>query len=316
MNTLKEIATYLKQNNNYAIIVHKNPDGDCLGCAKALCLALRNMGKNAFVVLPNPHSPRHDFMWDKNLEVAQFAPECAVCVDVASISQMGTAYESHFQKLPASVCIDHHGTNDGFADLNYVDAKSAACGEIIFELLNELGSELNRSIAEALLVAIADDTGSFQYSNTSSATHMIVSELYKIIPNPEPIMRALYGTHTRQEIDTLREIVPSIEYHMGGKVCFMFADIEEIKSIGADPSNVDAWVGLPRSVKGVEVAAVFKILSESEVKVSFRSNDYVDVSELASKFGGGGHMRAAGATFFENAESAKEKIIKELEKLV
>ncbi|MBQ6894340.1 MAG: bifunctional oligoribonuclease/PAP phosphatase NrnA [Clostridia bacterium] len=316
MNSLKEIAVYLKQNNNYAVIVHKNPDGDCLGCAGALCLALRNMGKNASVVLPNPHSPRHDFIWDKNLEEAQFTPECAVCVDVASISQMGIAYDEHFKKLSASCCIDHHGTNEGFADFNYIDAKSAACGEIIYELLREMEAQITIPIAKFLLVAIADDTGSFQYSNTSSATHMIVSELYKIIPDPEPIMRALYGTHTKQEIDTLKEIVPSLEYHMDGKVCFMFANIEKIKSIGADPSNVDAWVGLPRSVKGVEVAAVFKILSDNEVKVSFRSNDYVDVSDLASKFGGGGHIRASGATFFESADSAKKKILQELKKLV
>ena len=92
--------------------------------------------------------------------------------------------------------------------------------------------------------------------------------------------------------------------------------IEKIKAMGADPSNVDAWVGLSRSVKGVEVAAVFKIHSPSEVKVSFRSNDYIDVAALAAKFGGGGHMRAAGATFYESVDSARQKILEELKKLV
>ena len=316
MNTLAQISAYLKQNNNYAIITHKNPDGDCLGCAKALCLALKNMGKNACVVLPNPQSPRHEFMWDNSLEEKSFTPQCALCVDVASISQMGNSFEETFQKLSESVCIDHHGTNNGFADLNYIDSKSAACGEIIYELLVEMGAQINEEIAKALLVAIADDTGSFQYSNTSAKTHEIVSQLYKIIPNPEPIMRALYGTHTIGEIDTLKEIIPSIEYHLEGKVCFMTANLEAIVNLGADPSNVDAWLGLPRSAVGVEVAAVFKIHSQNEVKVSFRSNDYVDVSALASKFGGGGHIRAAGATFFEDVNSAKEKILKELKKLV
>lgn len=316
MNKLKEIALYLKENNNYAIITHKNPDGDCLGCAKALCLALKGMGKNAFVVLPNPNSPRHDFMWDKSLEEKSFTPQCALCVDVASISQMGNSFEEAFQKLSKSVCIDHHGTNSGFADLNYIDSKSAACGEIIYELLKVMEIEITEEIAKALLVAIADDTGSFQYSNTSAKTHEIVSYLYKIISNPEPIMRALYGTHTKQEIDTLKEIIPSLEYFLDGKVCFMTANLDRIIKIGADPSNVDAWLGLPRSAKGVEVAAVFKIHSQNEVKVSFRSNDYVDVSALASKFGGGGHIRAAGATFFEGVDSAKQKILKELKKLV
>ena len=316
MNSLKEIADYLKNNNNYYIIVHKNPDGDCLGSAKALSLALKNLGKNAKVLLPNSASPRHEFMWSTQLEDGDFPCENAVCVDVASIGQMGELYETSFQKSPSSVCIDHHGTNSGYAHLNFVDAKSAATGEIIFELLELMNISISIPIAEALLVAIADDTGCFQYSNTSSKTHKIVSCLYEIIPNPEPIMRSLYGTHTLGEIEVLKLVAPSLEYHLDGRVCFMFADLEKVKTIGADPSNVDAWVGLPRSVKGIEVAAVFKIHSSSEVKVSFRSNDYVDVSALAAKFGGGGHVRAAGATFFESVMSAKEKILNELKKLV
>lgn len=316
MNSLEKIADYLKNNNNYHIIVHKNPDGDCLGSAKALCIALKNLGKNAKVVLPNPVSPRLCFMWDTELEKGDFPCDTAVCVDVASFGQMGDLYESVFKNAPHSLCIDHHGTNTGYADINCIDGESAAAGELIFELINLLGVDLSISMAESLLVSIADDTGSFQYSNTTPRTHMIASKLYEIIPEPEPVMRALYGTHTFGEIEVLKNIIPTLEYHLDGRVCMIFADLKQIEMLGADPSNVDAWVGLPRSVKGVEVAAVFKIHNDSEVKVSFRSNDYVDVSDLAAKFGGGGHMRAAGATFFESADSAKQKILEELKKLV
>lgn len=316
MNLPKQIADYLKKNDNYHIIVHKNPDGDCLGSAKALCIAIKSLGKNAKVILPNAVSPRLSFMWDEELETGDFACETVIAVDVASFGQMGDLYETVFKTAPHSICIDHHGTNEGYANINYVDALSAATGEMIYKIIECMEVELTVSMAEALLVSIADDTGSFQYSNTTVQTHLTAARLYEVIPEPEPIMRALYGTHTFEEIEVLKSVVTTMEYHFGGSVCMMFADIEKIKSMGADPSNVDAWVGLPRSVKGVEVAAVFKIHSDSEVKVSFRSNEYIDVANLASKFGGGGHMRAAGATFFENADSAKQKILEELKKLV
>ena len=316
MSSAKRIADYLLQNDNYHIIVHKNPDGDCLGSSKALCLALRSYGKNAKVILPNEVSPRLLFMWNEELETGDFPCECVVCTDVASIGQMGCLYEECFKDAPKSVCIDHHGTNEGYADINYIDATSAATGEMILEIIEHMEAELTEDIAKALLVSVADDTGSFQYSNTTVRTHLTAAKLYEVIPNPEPIMRALYGTHTLGEITTLKAVMPGMEFHLGGRVCMLFADIKEIEALGADRSNVDAWVGLPRSVEGVEVAAVFKILSENEVKVSLRSNDYVDVSLLAAKFGGGGHERAAGVTFMESADSAKKKLLEELVKLV
>lgn len=316
MTQAKIIADYLKKNNNYYIIGHKNPDGDCLGSAGALCRALRNTGKNAKVILPNPPSARLEFMWDTSFHDGDFKCDTAICVDVASFGQMGDLYEAYFKNSPASLCIDHHGTNSGYADINYISPQSAATGEMIFEIINCMDTEITVPMAESLLVSIADDTGSFQYSNTTSNTHLVASELYKIIPDPEPIMRALYGTHTSGEIEVLRAVLPTLEYHLNGKVCMMFADLGKIESMGIDTSSVDAWVGLPRSVTGVEVACIFKIHSSDEVKVSFRSNEYADVSSLAAKFGGGGHIRAAGATFFEDVMSAKEKILAELKKII
>lgn len=316
MNTVSEIARYLKGHDNFYIIVHKNPDGDCLGSAKALCLALRAMGKSAAVCLPNMAPSRLGFFWDEGLETKDFACETALCVDVASFGQMGGLYEEIYKSAPHSVCIDHHGTNEGYADMNLIDGKSAAAGEIVYDIIAELGCGMDAEIAEALLIAICEDTGCFQYSNTSSVTHAIASELYKFIPNPEPLMRALYGTHSKGEITALRAIIPSMEFYFGGKVCVITADIRELKSMGLEGSEVDAWLPLPRSVEGVEVALIFKIHSENELKLSLRSNDYVDVSMLASKFGGGGHIRASGVTFTEGIESAKAKVLSELEKLV
>ncbi len=316
MNTALEIAKYISNHDNFYIIVHKNPDGDCLGSAKALCLALKNMGKSAAVCLPNPLPARLEFFWNPALEARDFACDTALFVDVASFGQMGALYDEIYKSAPHSVCIDHHGTNSGYADLNYIDGKSAAAGELVYEVIRELGCGLNAEMAEALLIAISEDTGCFQYSNTSPKTHRIASELYEIIPNPEPLMRALYSTHTMGEMLALQAIMPSMEFHLGGKVCMVTADIRKLNAMGVEASNVDAWLGLPRSVEGVEAALIFKIHSDNELKLSLRSNDYVDVSALAAKFGGGGHARAAGVTFNEGIESAKAKVLAELKKLV
>lgn len=316
MHTLNQIADYLKEHNNYIIIPHRSPDGDCLGSSSALLLALRSLGKNARIALPSPIPGRLLFIWDESYEQGDFEPECAISVDVASDYMMLELFESTYKKAGFHICIDHHATNEGFGDMNYVAPDAAATGEIIYELICELGADMQKEIAERIFVAIADDTGGFQYSNTTAKTHRIVSELYGANINSDEIMRLLFATHTMAELNLLRFVASRMEFHFGGKVCSSFVDSEALDKSGAEMSNADAWISLTRSGEGVEVGLMFKVISDTETRVSLRSNSYVDVSAVAKKFGGGGHVRAAGVTFNEGYESAKEKLLNELEKLV
>jgi len=316
MNKLTEIADYLKENNNYAILPHKNPDGDCLGSSTALFLALKSIGKNVRIVLPSPVNERLSFLWDDSFSEGNFEVETVICIDVASFGMMGDMYEQIFTSAPARICIDHHGTNEGYAGLNYVDSSSAATGEIIFDLICLMGLKFDSDIAQRLLVAIADDTGCFQYSNTTFRTHEVASELYKHDIDSRSIMNRLYNFHKKSEIEILKILLRNIEYYCGGKVCMTHITHEDVVTCGGDFSQADAWISLMRSAENVEVGMLFKVHSESEVKVSLRSNEYVDVAEVAHTFGGGGHVRAAGVTFSENWNDAKSKLIKKLEKLV
>lgn len=316
MNTMQETADYIKSHDNFIIIGHKNPDGDCVGSCSALCLALRSCGKNAAVVYPSPVPKRLEFIWDAEFAKKNFDAECAISVDVASYDMMNDLYEDIYKKTKFRVCIDHHGTNDGFGDINYVNASSAAAGEIVFSLIRCMNININKKIAECLLVSIADDTGGFRYSNTTAITHRIIADIYETDINADKIMKRLFGTNTREEMDILKIFTSHMEYHFGGKVCISYMTSHEVAKCNAEMNQVDAWVGLPRTVEGVEACAVFKIYSENEVKVSLRSNDYADVSVVAALFGGGGHARAAGVTMYETYESAKKKILSALEKLV
>lgn len=316
MNTAEQTANYLKQHDNFIIIPHRSPDGDCLGSSSALLLALRSLGKNAKIALPSPVTERLSFIWDKSYEQGDFTPEVAVAVDVADTYMMLELYDEVFAKAKSTVCIDHHGTNPAYADVNCIDSSAAAAGEIVCEVIEHMGAKLTRDIAERLYVSIADDTGGFQYSNTTDRTHRIAAKLFKAGINSADIMRTLFATHTKAEMQLLKFVTARMEYHFGGKVCTTWVDAEALESSGAEMSNADAWIGLTRSAGGVEVGIMFKLLGENETRVSLRSNNYVDVAAIAGKFGGGGHIRAAGVTFNEDFESAKAKLLAELEKLV
>lgn len=316
MNTIEQTAKYLAEHNNFIIVPHRSPDGDCTGSSSALLLALRQMGKKAKIALPSPITERLSFIWEQGYEEGDFEPEVAVAVDVADPQMMLDLYDDIFKNAKTTVCIDHHGTNKGYADVNCVIPEAAAAGEIVFQIIEHLGVSIGRDIAERVFVAIADDTGGFQYSNTTDITHRIAAKLYKTGISSADIMRLLFDTHTKSEMELLKFVTSRMEYHLDGKVCTTWVDDVALKASNAQMHNADAWIGLTRSSDGVEVGIMFKLIGENETRVSLRSNKYVDVSMVARKFGGGGHVRASGITFYESFEAAKEKLLKELAKLV
>jgi len=316
MNTIQQTANFLADHDNFIIIPHRSPDGDCIGSSASLLLALRSLGKKAKIALPSPITERLMFIWDESYENGDFSPETVIAVDVADPQMMLGLYDEFFASAKHTVCIDHHGTNSGYADVNCILSDAAAAGEIVFQIIEELGVCIDKKIAERIFVAISDDTGGFQYSNTTDNTHRIAAKLYKSGINSSEIMRLLFDTHTKCEMELLKYVTSRMQYHLDGKVCTTWIDDVALKACNAQMHNADAWIGLTRSSDGVEVGIMFKLITDKEVRVSLRSNKYVDVSAVARKFGGGGHVRASGVTFYDGMEDAREKLLDELAKLV
>lgn len=316
MNSLKEVCTFLKENDNYTIIVHRSPDGDAIGSSSALCMMLRNMGKNAKVLLPTPVNKRLEPFWDKDLESGDFNTDTVITLDVADTYMMLEYYEDVFLKADNTLNLDHHATNPLFAKLNYVDSKSSASGEVVYDILCELKSTLTKEIATSLFVAISDDTGAFMYSNTTSKTHNIISKLYEEIQNGDEILKNLFSTYEKEEISLLKCVLNNMSYHFDSKVCISYVTQSDLQTTGADISQTDAWISLLRETKGVEVGVMFKQVSDNVTRVSLRSNSYVDVSKVAKTFGGGGHVRASGVTFENDLEYSINAILQEVKKLV
>ncbi|MBO5007767.1 MAG: bifunctional oligoribonuclease/PAP phosphatase NrnA [Clostridia bacterium] len=317
MDMLK-IADAVKQNSSIAIIIHVNPDSDCLGSASALITALRCMGKKAHIFVDSPIPGRLSFLADEDY-FASGADDYDVCiaVDVAAEYMMGSMKEKVFDKSPVRCCIDHHGTNKGYAQYNCIDPSAAAAGEIMYVFIRDyLKVEITADIALRLYAAIASDTGSFQYSNTTARTHIIASELMAKGIDAPFVMRTLFERKRIEQLKLRAEVIENLKFYNDGKICVAVVDNDMLSRYKMAFEEADDIAGLPRSIIGVEVGVYIKVKGPREIKASLRSNEYVDVSSVAASLGGGGHIRAAGVTINASQDEAEKMIIDALEKVM
>ncbi|UKI37722.1 MAG: DHHA1 domain-containing protein [Clostridiales bacterium] len=212
-----------------------------------------------------------------------------------------------------SFCIDHHVTNKGFADFNYIDADASATGEIVFALAKALDvKNRQKNCAKYLYCAVASDTGSFKYSNTSEKTFEIAGALRKIYGEFSNLSHAMFDEFTVEQLRLKQHVLESLKLYHGGKkprLCALITNI--LKTVSRLTTRI-FLTSIPRSVKGVEVG-IFAKIKRDEIKFSLRSNEFVNVSEIAAKFGGGGHKRASGVSFKIPYDEAVEKLLKAIE---
>lgn len=317
MDMLK-IAEAVKQNSSTAIIIHVNPDSDCLGSASALLTALRSMGKKAHIFVDSPLPGRLSFLTREDYFASETGSyDVCIAVDVAAEYMMGSMKERIFDKAAVKCCIDHHGTNKGYAEYNCIDASAAAAGEIMYAFIKDyLGVEITPDIALPLYAAIASDTGSFQYSNTTERTHIIASHLMSKGIDAPFVMRTLFERKKIEQLKLRAEVIENLKFYHHNKICVAVVDNHMLSKYKMAFDEADDIAGLPRSIIGVEVGVYIKVKGDNEIKVSLRSNEYVDVSAVAASLGGGGHIRAAGVTINASAPEAEKIIIEALEKVM
>ncbi len=272
------------------IYSHGHPDADTLGSALALKLALKKAGRESYVTCLDPIPQRLSFLADEPVPDG-FEPTLVCAVDVASYRMLGIKDESLRGRIDLK--IDHHRTGEDYAKFNYTDDGSAACGEIIFDLL---GDAVDAEIAEPLYAAIASDTGCFRFSNTTARTHIIAARLTEHGINVGGINHRLFESRSQGEVAALKLALSSLEYHCGGRLAIVCFTNEDKEKYGFDDDNISAHNSLTREIEGVELGiTVRQKANDPEVwKISMRSGEKVDASALCGVFGGGGHIRAAG----------------------
>lgn len=305
--TLNETVDFLKKNDFYLIAAHANPDGDTLGSAYALCFALRSMGKRAKVALSGKLPERYAFLAEGYTE-DEFEEKTVVAVDIASESLFG---ENSFLAEKTDLCIDHHGSNSLYAEKTFVDAGAAANCENIYRIICALNAEITREIATCIYTGIATDTGCFKYSNTTRTTHEIAGEMMELGIDFAKINYEMFDLKTKQRLEAERIFLEKIEYYFGGRCALAIISKELVERSGIDESEFDGLSSIPRQIEGVDVGATLKE-RDGGYKISLRSSELIDVSEICKAFGGGGHLRAAGCFIKGTLSEVRELLLKEI----
>ena len=315
-NTYTEIARVLAKANSILLYPHVSPDGDALGSCAALCRALRLKGKTCYVLVEE-ELPLNLAFLDKSyctLDPNVIGEvDISFCVDCGDATRFPGRAEK-FAEGKTSICLDHHHTTAEFCEYNYVDPGASATGELVFDLLKEMGIYQDKEIGEAIFAAITTDTGNFQYSNTTKRCFEIMTELFDWGVDTNKVSVALY-----ENVRLERKIIESMAFSTlnilaEGKVAVAYVTQEMLEKSGALSEETENVIRQLRSIAGVEYAAFLKEKGPETIRLSLRAKTEGDVAVIAEKFGGGGHIKAAGATLSMSMEEALKAVCKELEK--
>ena len=291
--TIKEAAQMLLSHDNILILMHKSPDGDAIGSAYGLCAALRNAGKNAQPVCSDPIPEKYGYITDK-LPFCEFEPEYIVSVDLADTQLFGEALECYKDKV--SLCIDHHGSNTGFAEYGIIDASAGACAQILVPIIREMGVTVDSLIADAIFTGITTDTGCFKFSNASADSFRI-------------------DTKTRQHLALEKMALESLRYFENGSIAMITVTMDMMKQTGAQDCDLDGIASLPRQIEGVKIGITVKEKEPGFFKMSVRTTDDVNASRICALLNGGGHRAAAGCSVKGTREEAEGKILEAAKKI-
>jgi bifunctional oligoribonuclease and PAP phosphatase NrnA len=312
----QEIGRILREHRRFAILGHVRPDGDALGSQLALALSLQALGKEVRVWNEDGMLEKYSFL--PRAELLTRPPstpedfDVAIALDTAIQNRLGTALPA-VRSSKIWINIDHHMSNPGYGDVVYVDSSAPATAEIIFRLIKSEGLPFNRDIAENLFAAISTDTGSFQYPKTSAHTFEIAAELIRTGLDVGLLSQLLYENYPRRRLELLRELLRTMRFQQEGRVASFSLTLKTAAELGVLPEDNEGLIDHLRAVHGVIVAVFFEELSDGKVRVSMRSKtEVVDVCAICQKFGGGGHMLAAGARVLGTLPEVEVRVLKEV----
>ncbi|MBR6424967.1 MAG: DHH family phosphoesterase [Oscillospiraceae bacterium] len=310
MNLLNEAASLLRQGDCFLILTHRRPDGDTIGSSAALCLGLRAMGKQAWI-LDNPEiTPRYLPFWEGLTRPDR--PEGAILIstDVSAPDMLLRGAEELAKSV--RLCLDHHASNHGFAHCNVVRPDYAAAGELIYELLQELEIPLTPQMGLALYLAVSTDTGGFRYANVTGHTFQVAAACCAAGAEIFPLNRAFFTVKSPARIRVEAHLSDTIEYFASGKVGICSLSLADMAALGATEDDVDDLAGFARTIEGVKIGVMLRDQADGLGKISLRTDDDVNAAELCGMLGGGGHKAAAGANAPGGVPGARAAILRVL----
>ena len=311
--TRADAARFLLEHDHFAILSHRRPDGDTVGCSAALCRGRRQLGKTAHVLVNKEVTPRFAWLHEGLTKPWVEEGDTIVSVDVASPEMLPADFRSLLGKI--ALRIDHHSSATSFTEQELVDGDSASCAEVVWDVLELMGVKADRALAEAVYVGVSTDTGCFRFSNTTAHTFSVAALCTRAGARIYELNQELFETNTLERLKMQAWIVEHLELLRGGEmaICAIPRAVEE--EIGVNEDDMDNISNFPRTVAGVRMAATLRETGDGETKLSVRAVPGCDATAVTVRFGGGGHKGAAGASMklpLDEAVKAVEAVMLEV----
>jgi bifunctional oligoribonuclease and PAP phosphatase NrnA len=298
-NPKTDIRDAIHARQRFLITSHAKPDGDSIGSQLAMAYALEVLGKDVRVVNADP-APEHymEFPGVARIEIARevrerpgpLDHEALIVMESSDLARTGVAgFDGRF-----TINIDHHQGNTRFGHLNWIDESAAACGEMVFDLIEALGVPLTIEVATHVYLAILTDTGSFHYSNITPKTFDVCRRLTDAGVNPAAMARRVYDQNSFGKLKLIGALLAAMDLLDGGRLAAMYLNDDILNATGTTYSDTEGLINLPLTAKEIRAVVFFKQGADGDIHVSMRSKYDVDVRAIAARHGGGGHKNAAG----------------------
>ncbi len=317
MNNLEKLNNIIKEAEDILIVTHIDPDGDAIGSSLGVYNCLLNQKKDVDVLIKGV-ATNFDFLPnyskikdDENLLKIHY--NTLIVLDCAEKNRVALDFECcSFDNI---IVIDHHITHIDFGNIDYTKADSSATCEMLVNIFNELEYEIDKDIATCLYTGLVTDTGCFKYSSVSANTFDVAKQLYNTGINISFITRIAFDLISINKFNLLKKAISNIEL-IDNKIAYLYLSKEDIELAQNEDNAHEGLVNYGRDIEGVEVSVMIRQLDNNKYKISMRSNDYVDVSKIAFKLGGGGHIHAAGVTCEGNLDDLKNNILEEIKNVI
>lgn len=315
--SLKKVVAAIKRNKRFLITAHTSLEGDALGSELAFFKLLKRLGKQAVIINEDSVPSGYDFLpgakhakkYKNNLKGIKF--DCFAVLDCSDLKRTGEVYKLNAKHGKPVLNIDHHISNQGFADVNWVDSDASSCSEMIYRLYKRMRLPIDKDTAINLYVGMLTDTGSFRFTNTTGLTHAAVAELLRHDFNLAQIYRNIYENIPYSDMKLLCRAMSTMKTEASGGIAWFQVRQSMLRNKKLSFDLTEHLLSCGRSIKDVEVAVLFKenLGVKDEIRVNFRSQGKVDVNKIAQFFGGGGHRTASGATIKGRFDRVRRSVL-------
>lgn len=302
----RQAADLLRQCDKVLLLTHKRPDGDTIGCAVALCHALRALGKTAWLLPDFDATSLFTPYLEGVLAPEDFCPQFVVSVDIAGLGLLPENAKKYRDCI--DLAIDHHPSNEGFARENCVETDKAACGEIVYQIIACL-TTLTAEIALPLYVAVSTDTGCFVYSNTTAHTHLVAAELLAIGIDYKRVNKRHFRTKSLKRLQLEAMLLSEMHLYEGDTLVVAAITLDMMARVGAAEEDVEDIAAFLGQIEGVRHSVTIRQLAPEECKLSVRTAADLNASQVCELLGGGGHAAAAGCTLAMTPQQAERAIV-------